>query len=90
MRWQLFIEEYYPGFRYIKGSHNVVADVLSRLPKEPDSPLDNSLEIIKILLVENHLRTVDLGVEITPHGEFFSYCNILKMRQKGKQYATCP
>jgi RNase H-like domain found in reverse transcriptase len=44
MRWQLFIEEYSSDLGYIKGSHNVVADALSWLPKDPDSPLDNSLE----------------------------------------------
>ena len=35
MRWRLFIEEYSPDLRYIKGEQNVVADALSRLPKEP-------------------------------------------------------
>ena len=44
MRWRLFIEEYSPNLRYIKGSHNVVADALSRLPKNMESVLDNSLE----------------------------------------------
>ena len=34
MRWRLFIEEYSPELRYIKGSHNVVADALSRLEKD--------------------------------------------------------
>ena len=34
MRWRLFIEEYSPDLRYIKGEDNVVADALSRLPKE--------------------------------------------------------
>src|SRR5210317_529644 len=31
MRWRLFIEEYSPDLRYIKGEDNVVADALSRL-----------------------------------------------------------
>ena len=43
MRWRLFIEEYSPDLRYIKGEHNVVADTLSRLPKT-DDPVDDSLE----------------------------------------------
>ena len=34
MRWRLFIEEYSPDLRYIKGETNVVADALSRLPTE--------------------------------------------------------
>src|SRR5210317_1214655 len=43
MRWRLFIEEYSPDLRYVKGEENVVADTLSRLPKT-DDPLDDSLE----------------------------------------------
>ena len=31
MRWRLILEEYGPELRYIKGTHNVVADALSRL-----------------------------------------------------------
>jgi transposase InsO family protein len=31
MRWRLFIEEYSPSLRYIKGENNIVADALSRL-----------------------------------------------------------
>ena len=31
MRWQLIIEEFGPKLTYIKGSHNVVADALSRM-----------------------------------------------------------
>jgi hypothetical protein len=34
MRWRLFIEEYSPDLQYIKGETNVVADALSRLPKD--------------------------------------------------------
>jgi hypothetical protein len=50
MRWRLFIEEYSPDLRYIKGEDNVVADALSRLPKiladlqKDDTPLDDSKE----------------------------------------------
>jgi len=41
MRWRLYIEEYAPDLKYIKGENNVVADALSRLPlmdKDPDKP----------------------------------------------------
>ena len=31
MRWRLFIEEYSPDLRYVKGEKNIVADALSRL-----------------------------------------------------------
>ena len=41
MRWRLLIEEFGPEFRYIKGEHNIVADVLSRLQlKEEEFSLD--------------------------------------------------
>jgi hypothetical protein len=32
LRWRLMIEEFGPSIQYIKGSHNTVADVLSRSP----------------------------------------------------------
>ena len=38
MRWHLLIEEYSPDLRYIKGTHNIIADVLSRLELEPSLP----------------------------------------------------
>lgn len=31
MRWRLFLEEYSPDLRYVKGDRNIVADALSRL-----------------------------------------------------------
>ena len=36
MRWRLVIEEFGPELRYIKGTHNVVADALSRLDMMTD------------------------------------------------------
>ena len=36
MRWRLLLEEYGPEIEYIKGPKNVVADALSRLPKQGD------------------------------------------------------
>jgi len=44
MRWRLFKEEYSPDLRYIKGENNVVADALSRLPKEEENAMKDSLE----------------------------------------------
>jgi len=44
MRWRLFIEEYSPDLRYIKGENNVVADALSRLPKQ-SKPFEDSQEV---------------------------------------------
>ena len=36
MRWRLLLEEFGPEIVYIKGPKNVVADALSRLPKQGD------------------------------------------------------
>ena len=33
MRWRLYLEEYSPEIRYIKGENNQAADTLSQLPK---------------------------------------------------------
>ena len=41
MRWRLLLEEYGPEIEYIKGLKNVVADALSRLPKQGDIVDDN-------------------------------------------------
>jgi cleavage and polyadenylation specificity factor subunit 1 len=43
IRWRLLVEEYAPTFEHVKGTHNVVADALSRLDadydvKVPDKP----------------------------------------------------
>src|SRR5210317_758151 len=35
LHWRLYIEEYNPIIKYIKGSHNITADTLSRLPLLP-------------------------------------------------------
>jgi hypothetical protein len=43
MRWRLYIEEYSPELQYIKGTHNVVADALSRLDKL-EEPLEDTQE----------------------------------------------
>ena len=43
MRWRLYIEEYLPNLRYVKGTNNVVADALSRLDME-DTPIVETKE----------------------------------------------
>jgi hypothetical protein len=43
MRWRLYIEEYSPDLQYIKGTHNVVADALSRLDME-ENPFEDNKE----------------------------------------------
>jgi RNase H-like domain found in reverse transcriptase/Integrase zinc binding domain len=43
MRWRLIIEEYSPTLQYIKGTHNVVADALSRLDLIKDFSSEQSL-----------------------------------------------
>ena len=44
LRWRLFLEEYAPDLRYIKGSKNVVADALSKMERSADV-YDESLEM---------------------------------------------
>jgi RNase H-like domain found in reverse transcriptase len=41
MRWRLYIEEYSPDHTYINGSHNIVADALSRLDIKTTPLVDN-------------------------------------------------
>ena len=49
MRWRLFIEEYSPELRFIKGNKNIVADALSRLEKL-DQTFNDSKEIFYSLM----------------------------------------
>ena len=43
MRWRLYIKEYSPDLKYIKGEHNVVADALSRLEMDEETGLHEAL-----------------------------------------------
>ena len=43
MRWRLYIKEYSPDLKYIKGEHNVVADALSRLEMDEETSLHEAL-----------------------------------------------
>ena len=47
MRWRLYIEEFTPDLRYIKGEKNAVADALSRLPlmDKDSTDADNPQEL---------------------------------------------
>ena len=42
MRWRLLLEEYGPDIVYIKGTDNIIADVLSRIPIKGDSEIEKS------------------------------------------------
>ena len=55
MRWRLVIEEFGIEIIYIKGSHNVAADALSRLPR--DDPDDGSNESSMIEFLETYNLT---------------------------------
>lgn len=43
MHWRLYIDEYSPDLHYIKGTHNVIAEALSRLDMD-DMPPDDTQE----------------------------------------------
>ena len=79
MRWRLFIEEYSPNLRYIKGSHNVVADALSCLPKCTDSVLDNSLESYYTIM--ECQATATLKYDFHP----ISYAHLAAAQQRDSQ-----
>ncbi len=40
-RWRLLLEEYAPKIIYIKGTHNTVADAISRLEYDPKLNITN-------------------------------------------------
>ena len=49
MRWRLYIEEYSPDLQYIKGTHNVVADALSRLDMD-ETPIEDTQDTFLALM----------------------------------------
>ena len=59
MRWRLLLEEYGPEIEYIKGPKNVVADALSRLPKQGDI-VDDVDAVLPFVPVDENVFPVHL------------------------------
>ena len=59
MRWRLLLEEYGPEIEYIKGPKNVVADALSRLPKQGDI-VDDVDAVLPFVPVDENIFPVHL------------------------------
>ena len=57
MRWRLLSEEYVDEIEYIKGPTNIVADALSRLPKQVDIVDNISIELT-FVPVDDHVFPV--------------------------------
>jgi hypothetical protein len=58
MRLQLYIDEYLPELQYIKGTHNVVADALSRLDVN-ETPIEDTRETFLGLMECSGLKQPD-------------------------------
>jgi hypothetical protein len=78
MHWRLYIEEYSPDLRYIKGVHNVVADALSRLEKDETTIVDTQESFLA--LMECFEQTPD-----TPDFHPLNYQHLYKAQQGDKQ-----
>ncbi|KAJ8531857.1 hypothetical protein ON010_g14105 [Phytophthora cinnamomi] len=46
LRWRLEIEEFGPELHYVKGENNVVADTLSRLPREDETSVQQQEALV--------------------------------------------
>ena len=77
MRWRLYIEEYSPDIRYIKGKNNIVADALSRL----DIEWENMEEAHFTDELRSHCYAAD---EMAPTDYPLSYKTIGAHQQKDK------
>ena len=61
VHWRLYIEEYSPDLRYIKGPKNVVADALSRL-ELTDEKVEDSLEAFSAIMQDFGAEEADLAL----------------------------
>jgi hypothetical protein len=79
MRWRLYIEEYSPELQYyIKGTHNVVADALSRLDKVETPLEDTQQSILGLLECFGTKKTEEL------HFHLLNFKYLLKMQESDK------
>jgi len=51
-RWRLIVEEYSPTIYYVKGVHNIIADMLSRVPRQ-DAPVPTIIETCFLMETEH-------------------------------------
>ena len=77
LRWRLYIEEYSPDIRYIKGEKNVVADALSRI---------DMLELSDVQLLESYDHALELMMKEEANELYqahpVSYFHIDKVQQQ--------
>ena len=76
MRWRLLLEEYGPDIVYIKGTDNIIADALSRIPIKGDSETEKTPKKCKSNKETQHLDHLNTVVEV------FS--------QKNRRYRSVP
>jgi len=73
MRWRLFLEEYSPELRYVKGEHNVVADALSRMEllqePVPEALYTEELRSVRYCFAQEELSEEDHPLSYRVLGE---------------------
>ena len=79
MKWRLLLQEYGPEIEYIRGSKNIVVDVLSRLPKQGDivdeilpfMPLDENMFLVHLKDIKaKQVKDRDLRLKINTNPSF--------------------